>query len=94
MESAVYSMLQAGPEFAAWRAAYPVSPLVEETRPTVQMERCDDALVVTLDRPHRHNAITMRLRDELAQALSVAVVDESISSVVLPRQRPLVLLGW
>ena len=88
MESAVYSMLQAGPEFAAWRQAHPASPPVDDTRPTVQIDRCDDALVVTLDRPHRHNAITMRLRDELAQALSVAVVDESIGSVVLRGNGP------
>ncbi len=82
MESAAYSMLQAGPEFAAWRTAHPASP-VADVHPTVHMVRFDDTLVVTLDRPDRHNAISIRMRDELAEALSVAVVDESITSVVL-----------
>ena len=87
MESAAYSLLQAGPEFAAWRAAHPASP-VADTRPTVHSERSDDTLVVTLDRPDRHNAISLRMRDELAQALSVAVVDESITGVVLRGNGP------
>jgi enoyl-CoA hydratase/carnithine racemase len=87
MESAVYSMLQSGPEFAAWRKAHPAST-VDDTGTIVLMERRGDALVVTLDRPHRHNAISVRMRDELAQSLSVAVVDESISSVVLRGNGP------
>ena len=80
-------MLQAGPEFAAWRAAHPASPLAD-TRPTVHSERDVDTLVVTLDRTDRHNAISLRMRDELAQALSVAVVDESITDVVLRGNGP------
>src|SRR5687768_1931389 len=56
MESAAYSPRRAGPECAAWRAARAASP-VAEASPVVHTERGDDTLVVTLDRPHRHNAI-------------------------------------
>ena len=55
MESAVYSTLQAGPEFAEWRADTPPVPDADE-RPTVLIERDDDVVVITLDRAHRHNA--------------------------------------
>ena len=87
MESAVYSMLQAGPEFAEWRARTTQTPH-SETRTTVVLERDDDAMVITLDRPHRHNAISTRLRDELAAALAVPLADRSIRSVLLRGNGP------
>ena len=87
MESAVYSMLQAGPEFAEWRAgATPVPDI--ETRPTVVLDRDDDLVVITLDRPHRHNAISTRLRDEVAAALAVPLADSSVRSVLLRGNGP------
>jgi enoyl-CoA hydratase/carnithine racemase len=87
-ESAVYSMLQGGPEFAAWRAATPATPDPEPDRPTVLIDRDGDRLLLTLDRPHRHNAISMRLRDELHGALTVALVDDSIRAVVIRGNGP------
>ncbi|MCE9622603.1 MAG: enoyl-CoA hydratase/isomerase family protein [Actinomycetia bacterium] len=87
-ESAAYSMLQAGPEFAAWRAAAPRSPATAEIGPTVAVERSDDTLTITLDRPQRHNAISSRLRDELCEALAVAVTDDSIRNVLLRGNGP------
>jgi hypothetical protein len=87
MESAAYSMLQAGPEFAAWRATHPASP-VSEDGPTVRAERDGSTLTITLDRPHRHNAISTRLRDELFQALAVAVADDTVESVRLRGNGP------
>ena len=81
-ESAVYSMLQGGPEFAAWRAATPAKPDPEPDRSTVLIDRDGDRLLITLDRPHRHNAISMKLRDELYAALTIAIVDDSIRDVV------------
>lgn len=82
MESAAYSLLQSGPEFAAWRAAAPHTP-DPTTEPVVAIDRRDDHLVITLDRPHRHNAISTQLRDELHGALALAQADESITSIVL-----------
>ena len=87
-ESAVYSMLQGGPEFAAWRAATPAKPDPEPHRSTVLIERDGSRLSLTLDRPHRHNAITMKLRDELHGALTIALVDDSIREVVVSGNGP------
>jgi len=87
-ESAVYSMLQAGPEFAAWRAATPARPDPDPDRTTVLIDRDGDRLSLTLDRPHRHNAISMRLRDELHAALMIAVVDDSVREVVIGGNGP------
>ncbi len=81
-------MLQAGPEFAAWRAAAIRTPAAAEVGPTVAVERNDDTLTITLDRPARHNAISSRLRDELCEALAVAVTDDSIRSVRLRGNGP------
>ena len=87
IESAAYSMLQAGPEFAAWRAAHPAKSMPDDSD-TVVAEREADTLRITLDRPHRHNAISTRLRDELAAALSIAISDDSIERVVLRGNGP------
>jgi hypothetical protein len=87
MESAAYSMLQAGPEFAAWRAGRPVTPITDPD-PTVLVERHANVLTITLDRPRRHNAISTRLRDELAAALAIAVADDSLARVVLRGNGP------
>lgn len=87
-ESAAYSMLQAGPEFAAWRASAPRSPAAPEAGPVVAVERNDDTLTITLDRPQRHNAISSRLRDELCEALAIAVADDSIRNVLLRGNGP------
>ena len=81
-ESSVYSLLQAGPEFAAWRAGRPQRAIVAEDHAVVS-DRDGTTLTITLDRPHRRNAITAQLRDELAIALAVAIVDDSIERVVL-----------
>lgn len=87
MESAVYSALQAGPEFAAWRAGA-LQAADTEVRTTVLLERDDDVVVITLDRPQRHNAISKRLRDDLSAALAVPLCDPSIKSVLLRGNGP------
>jgi enoyl-CoA hydratase/carnithine racemase len=88
MESAAYSMLQAGPEFEAWRAGTAPRPAIDDANPVVRIERDGDELLVTLDRPQRHNAISTRLRDELVEALALAETDRSIRRVVLRGNGP------
>lgn len=83
-ESFVYSALQAGPEFAAWRAARgaPIG-LGPSRTPAVRVERFHGTLVLTLDRPHKHNAFSSEMRDDLATALAPACVDPSVREIVV-----------
>lgn len=77
LESVVYSMLQSGPEFAAWRDGRRPSPTVGSKEP-VLVERRDDFLDVTLNRPEVHNAYNRAMRDALCEALAVAAVDPTL----------------
>jgi Enoyl-CoA hydratase/isomerase len=79
-ESAAYSVLQSGPEFARWRAARPVRP-PGQSGPRVRVEREAACLRVTLTRPDRRNALDAQMRDELLEGLGVAEADPSITTV-------------
>ena len=92
-ESAVYSLLQSGPEFARWRAGrtastpgQPTEPL--DDRPPVAIERCGGELSIELDRPQRHNAFTRAMRDALVEALALAATDDTIDHVRLSGRGP------
>jgi enoyl-CoA hydratase/carnithine racemase len=87
-ESAVYSTLQAGPEFATWLAGRSESTLPPDPERPVLIERLGDELHVTLNRPHRHNAVTAALRDALSEALTVAALDDTITTVRLSGNGP------
>ncbi len=82
-ESATYSVLQAGPEFAAWRAANPSRPRTDVDLPRVRAERDGATLTVTLTRPEKLNALDARMRDELTEALAIAGADPSLRRVEL-----------
>ncbi len=83
-ESLVYSTLQAGPEFAAWRQANPPrAGAAAGDVPAVLVERRDDRLFLALNRPEQHNAFSTAMRDALAEALHVAVSDASIVEILL-----------
>lgn len=82
-ESAAYSMLQGGPEFAAWRASHPASPRAPDDGPRVVLQREHGRLTVTLSRPAMHNAVDARMRDELYEAFTMAASDPSLVDVVL-----------
>jgi enoyl-CoA hydratase/carnithine racemase len=88
LESATYSMLQSGREFAAWRARTAGEPPVRDSEPTVLLDRDGEHLTIMLNRPHRHNAITAQLRDELCAALDVALHDDSVQAVSLTGAGP------
>ena len=81
-ESLAYSTLQAGPEFARWLAERgPASaPLLPDP---VVAERTGDVLRVHFNRPQRHNAFSTDARAALLDALDVALLDPSITDVVL-----------
>jgi hypothetical protein len=65
-ESLAYSLLQAGPEFAAWlerRGSAPGVPDPDDTRLRV------DGRTITLTRARRANALDVRMRDALCDTL-------------------------
>jgi enoyl-CoA hydratase/carnithine racemase len=71
-ESATYSLLQAGPEFQAWRAATTPRPADDADVPRVLVETTDDVTEIVLTRPRRHNAFDVAMRDALDAALGDA----------------------
>jgi hypothetical protein len=88
-ESWVYSMLQAGPEFARWRAGHSPRPRSEaDEGPAVVVHRERDRLHITLNRPGKHNAFSIDMRDGLVEALHLAQMDTSIRQVVLAGAGP------
>jgi len=88
-ESAVYSTLQAGPEFAAWRAGNPRrAPIADDERPAVLCERDGDRLDLTLNRPERRNALSARMREDLLDGLGVASLDDTVAEVHLRGRGP------
>ena len=68
-ESATYSMLQAGPEFRAWRERSDARPADDADAPRVRVDSRGEAAEVVLTRAGRHNALDVRMRDELYDAL-------------------------
>jgi hypothetical protein len=86
LESATYSTLQAGPEFASWlaarRDAHPGRDPAATAPPTVAVTRADDVVEITLQRGERHNAFSRQLRDELLDALRAAQADPSVAVVL------------
>jgi enoyl-CoA hydratase/carnithine racemase len=87
LESLAYSTLQSGPAFTGWlarrRGATPVPRAEPEVGDAVLVDRRGDVLVLTLNRPHVRNAVDVRLRDGLTEALALACADRSIAAVEL-----------
>ncbi len=83
-ESLVYSSLQAGREFEAWRDA---TPRVARASggPAVLVEREGDELRIELHRPDRANALNVQMREEWLDALAVAHADPDVQVVITGR---------
>ncbi len=80
-ESLAYSTLLAGSEFRQWLDASVSTAAPTDTDP-VLVERIDDELVITLNRPGRHNAYSAAMRDGLRAALDVARADPLVRVVL------------
>lgn len=93
LESAVYGTLQAGPEFAAWRATHPVHPPRPEVGPAVAVHRDGDRLELVLNRPSVRNALDARMRDELVAGLAIAAGDPAVAEVRLRGEGPAFCAG-
>jgi len=82
-ESAVFSTLQSGGEFLAWRSARRDRNLTEETGPAVRAVRTGPTLEIILNRPGARNALNRDMRDGWLEALTLAEADPSITEVVI-----------
>jgi hypothetical protein len=92
-ESAVYSMLQAGPEFAAWRATRPVRAHPDDDGDRVRVARSGSTLRISLTRAAVRNALDARMRDEILDALRVALVDDEIARIDIRGEGPAFCAG-
>lgn len=81
-ESALYSLLQGGAEFAAWRASTPRRTRPAPERPAVLVRRDGDELQIELARPEVRNAFGAQMRDELLEALAVAEADPDLEVTI------------
>ncbi len=83
-ESLSYSCLQNGESFLNWLAQNQLRKVAEEDFSSlVIMDRHQDKLTITLNRPYKRNAYSADLRDALYEALTLAALDESITKVIV-----------
>lgn len=83
-ESLAYSTLLSGPEFRRWldgRGPRPAPP--PPRAEPVLVQRSGATLRITLNRPERRNAYGREVRDRLVAALELAVLDDTVTEVVL-----------
>jgi hypothetical protein len=83
LESLAYSALQGGPEFGRWLSGRPIPSPPPARDGDLIVERDDDRLALTLNRPQVRNAYNGVLRDELCAALAMVCADPSIRVVDL-----------
>ncbi|WP_231982268.1 enoyl-CoA hydratase/isomerase family protein, partial [Mycobacterium sp. E2327] len=86
-ESLAYSTLQAGPEFARWLAERGPASMPDIAEPVLG-RRDGDTLRITFNRPQRHNAFSTDARAALLEALTVALLDTSVTGIVLSGNGP------
>jgi enoyl-CoA hydratase/carnithine racemase len=86
-ESLAYSTLQAGPEFGRWLAERGPAR-VPVTADPVLARRDGDTLRIAFNRPQRHNAFSTDARAALLEALTVALLDPSVTGIVLSGNGP------
>ena len=87
-ESALYSMLMAGSEFARWLATRRPRRPGAEAGPAVRVTRDGDTLTIVINRPGRHNAFDRWVRDGLVEAFDLVIADSSILHVHVRGEGP------
>ncbi len=86
-ESLAYSTLQHGEQFQTWLKGR--TPVHQESLAEVLLvERSSTRLNLTFNRPEKHNAYSAQMRDALAEALQLALADDSIKEVMLQGAGP------
>jgi enoyl-CoA hydratase len=82
LESFCYGLLQGSAEHGTWLASR-ISDAPPGPPGRIIVERRDSELLITLDRPLARNAIDRAMRDQLFDAVTVAVMDTEVSVVKL-----------
>lgn len=78
-ESLAFATLQGGREFQAFLAARGTAPaLAHDDGTPVLLERSNDVLRITLNRPHARNAFSTTMRDGLVAGLHLLGADSSL----------------
>lgn len=91
-ESAIYSVLQAGPEHARWLATRPAPRARADDGSRVRTRRDGGELRITLARPAVRNAVDAAMQAALVDALAAASQD-GVESVVLDADGPVFSSG-
>lgn len=88
-ESLTYAMLQTSDRFQRWLQERGLRNAEQIDGASVVQTRRDGSLLrVTLNRPHRRNALNVAMRDQLVEALELADLDGSIDGVLLTGAGP------
>lgn len=83
-ESLAYSSLQSGAPFKAWLdSRKPPAAVKEDESSVLLMDRQQDLLTITLNRPDKRNAYSAALRDALCEALALVSADQTITRAVV-----------
>ncbi len=82
-ESLAYSTLQHSTTFEGWLAERSPKPPKSFTDEAVLVDRTDDRLLITLNRPEKRNAYSNDIREGLCAALQLADFDDAVSSIVV-----------
>jgi enoyl-CoA hydratase/carnithine racemase len=88
VESMAYSLLLTGPEFGRWLQSRGAARPRRDDGDVLVVRRQGAHLELTLDRPAVRNAYDVRVREALLEGLSLAVLDPSVTRVVLRGNGP------
>ncbi|MDV7352706.1 enoyl-CoA hydratase/isomerase family protein [Rhodococcus oxybenzonivorans] len=94
VESLAYSTLLGTPDFRRWleqRGPRPLPPPAPQDPVLVRREA--ERLHITLNRPERRNAYGAEVRDGLVEALRLAILDDTITAIVLDGSGPVFSAG-
>ena len=82
-ESLAYSTLQHSTTFEAWLAERSPKPPRSFADEAVLVDRSEDRLLITLNRPEKRNAYSNDIREGLCAALQLADFDAAVGSIVI-----------
>ncbi|MCP5400331.1 MAG: enoyl-CoA hydratase/isomerase family protein [Sphingomonas sp.] len=83
VESLAYGLLQGSHEHQTWLASQGSSPPESRSAGRILLIHEDNRIIATLDNPDSGNAIDRHVRDQLHEALTLAVLDPDIRQVSL-----------